>query len=174
GDPSLPQVRAGDRPTVTERNSRDRDLDEALVRNPNLPDVTRKPQTTDTTTAQGDNVTQTSGTGETVTRTEYSLVPTDPHPPSLNKNAVITFPENTDSLARRMYYLQLGVYKTRDEADRVMRANPTYPMEIVTAQVGSATVYKVVVGPLKRDESGTVLYLFKANGYRDAFIRYME
>jgi hypothetical protein len=35
-------------------------------------------------------------------------------------------------------------------------------------------MYKVLLGPLGRDESGSVLYSVRARGYKDAFLRKNE
>jgi hypothetical protein len=48
----------------------------------------------------------------------------------------------------------------------------TYPITVFSAvDSGTARQYKVMVGPLNQDESGVLLAIFRARGYRDAFIR---
>jgi hypothetical protein len=93
-----------------------------------------------------------------------------------DKTSTDTLPtwDTATDYTKNYYYLQLGVFSSQGTAEKILRANPTYPMMIVTGRAADANVYKVVVGPLKRDETGTVLYLFKARGYRDAFLRYVE
>jgi len=47
-------------------------------------------------------------------------------------------------------------------------------MNVVATQTGSKKIYKVLIGPLNKDESGAVLYWFKAKGHRDAFLKYIR
>jgi len=35
----------------------------------------------------------------------------------------------------------------------------------------AAAPYKLMIGPLNEDESGTLLYTFTSQGFRDAFVR---
>ena len=67
------------------------------------------------------------------------------------------------------HYLQLGVYSSvgsaRTTADRF---SPVYPVVVLNQD---NALYKVLVGPLSPDESGALLLNFRAQGYRDAFIR---
>jgi hypothetical protein len=50
----------------------------------------------------------------------------------------------------------------------------TYEVIVLAADSGGRLFYKVLVGPLNRDESGTLLYQFRARGFKDAFVRYVE
>jgi hypothetical protein len=47
-------------------------------------------------------------------------------------------------------------------------------VEILPANAGAVPLFKVLIGPLNRDESGTLLYQFRARGFRDAFVQYVE
>jgi hypothetical protein len=40
----------------------------------------------------------------------------------------------------------------------------------VVAASATDPIFKVVIGPLNRDESGTLLYRFRASGFPDAFL----
>jgi hypothetical protein len=81
----------------------------------------------------------------------------------------------TESLPARSYFLQLGAYSTRGLAENLARELVrTYAVAILPVASGSRLIYKVLVGPLNRDESGTLLYQFRARGFRDAFIKYVE
>jgi hypothetical protein len=77
------------------------------------------------------------------------------------------------SLARGSYYVQIGVYGTNDSLDGAVKGfRSTYPLAVekVVAKGGSEA-YRLYVGPLSRDESGTALYRIKSMGYRDAFVK---
>ena len=81
------------------------------------------------------------------------------------------------SLARKSFYLQLGAYSTLGLAEKLasqVSAYARYTVEILPATSGAAPLYKVLIGPLNRDESGTLLYQFRARGFRDAFVQYVE
>jgi cell division septation protein DedD len=72
----------------------------------------------------------------------------------------------------RTYFVQLGAYS--DEAlARSLEAtySKNYPIEVAMATSGKRGIFRVLVGPLSKDESGTVLYWFRARGFRDAFVR---
>lgn len=157
----LPRVKEAERPEILQRSDvagRDKkEADLALV--PAEPKAVIKPKMdnhTTTITVVPDHT--------TTTRVE----------PDHTSTVTTTVWDTTTDYTRNFYYLQVGVFSSRDTAEKILRANPTYPMMIVSGKNDTATVYKVVVGPLKRDETGTVLYLFKARGYRDAFLRYIE
>ncbi|MBN1838231.1 MAG: SPOR domain-containing protein, partial [Spirochaetales bacterium] len=81
-------------------------------------------------------------------------------------------------LAREAYYLQLGAYSSRSLAERLAgeigEIGPNYEVSIQPAEHRNRTIYKVLIGPLNTDESGTLLYLFRARGFRDAFLRHVE
>ncbi|MBN2352136.1 MAG: hypothetical protein JXD23_06150 [Spirochaetales bacterium] len=156
----LPNVQGPEKPdlmTRTEPSGKDKkSVDLALVpTNPNPPK--KRMETRTVVTTQPDHTTQT-------TTVE----------PDKNTTVTTTVWDNTAAYSKNYYYLQLGVFTTREAAEKILRAYPTYPMAIVSGKADNANVFKVVVGPLKRDETGTVLYLFKARGYRDAFLRYIE
>ncbi len=72
----------------------------------------------------------------------------------------------------RTFFVQLGAY--RDEAlARSLEAtySRNYPIEVAMTGSGTRGIFRVLVGPLSKDESGTVLYWFRARGFRDAFVR---
>jgi hypothetical protein len=81
------------------------------------------------------------------------------------------------TLVRKSFYLQLAAYSTRSLAEKLASQVSTYArysVEILPSTAGAAPLYKVLIGPLNRDESGTLLYQFRARGFRDAFIQYVE
>ena len=77
----------------------------------------------------------------------------------------------TGKLSSSSYYLQLAAYQELETAKRLAaKLIPRYPVTIYTGE-GETFPYKVMVGPLREDESGALLYSFTARGYRDAFLR---
>jgi hypothetical protein len=162
--PRLPEARGREKPDVLQRadvQGRDKkSVDLALV--PAEPKTVVKPR--------GETRTTTITVVPDKTRPDTATIKVEPD----TTGPVITTIWDTTDYSKNFYYLQLGVFASRDTAEKILRANPTYPMMIQSGRSDNATVYKVVVGPLKRDETGTVLYLFKARGYRDAFLRYIE
>jgi len=83
----------------------------------------------------------------------------------------------TLSLMRRSFYLQLGAYSTRGLAEKLARevsSYARYTVAVLPSSAGARPLYKVLIGPLNRDESGTLLYQFRARGFRDAFLQYIE
>jgi len=78
----------------------------------------------------------------------------------------------TKVLSEDSYYLQIGVYREEYSAlDLAGRLGVTYPVTVLVSESPDTLNYKVMVGPLKQDESGAVLYSFKSTGYPDAFLR---
>ena len=78
-------------------------------------------------------------------------------------------------LERKRHYLQLGAFKEKNSAlNAAGKLERGYPVTILTDSGGAGTSYKLLVGPLTADESGILLYNFRAGGYSDAFIRRIE
>jgi hypothetical protein len=70
------------------------------------------------------------------------------------------------------FYVQLGAYATQEVAQGLAgRLVPTYPVVVLAPSSGDKQMYKVLVGPLNKAESGTLLPMFKFRGFRDAFVR---
>jgi hypothetical protein len=70
------------------------------------------------------------------------------------------------------YYLQIGAYTVPATAQVAVDAlSATYPMAVLPIDSRGTTVYRVLVGPLEQDETGTLLMWLRAKGYRDTFIR---
>jgi hypothetical protein len=70
------------------------------------------------------------------------------------------------------FYLQLAAFGTEQTArDLAAKLAPTYPALVLTPGGAGSSVYKVVIGPLNRAESGTLLLWFRYRGYPDAFLR---
>jgi len=81
----------------------------------------------------------------------------------------------SEILPSSSYFVQIGAYSTRNLAEKLAGGLPqTYSVTILPASSGGRQFYKVLVGPLNVDESGTLLYQFRSRGFKDAFIQYVE
>lgn len=70
------------------------------------------------------------------------------------------------------YYLQLGAYSSRETAGRAVSSLPPgYPVAVLPAPSGDRTTFRLLIGPILEDESGMMLYFFRARGFRDAYVR---
>ncbi len=78
----------------------------------------------------------------------------------------------TGKLKDGAYYLQLGAYSeeyaARGFADTLA---DKFPVTVYVSKEKDKADYKVMVGPLKEDEGGALLFNFRAMGYKDAFLR---
>jgi hypothetical protein len=78
-------------------------------------------------------------------------------------------------LQQQRHYLQLGAYREKNSAiSAAGRLEEGYPVTIFSDAAGETVSYKLLLGPLTSDESGILLYNFRAGGYSDAFIRRIE
>lgn len=81
----------------------------------------------------------------------------------------------SEILPSSSYFVQLGAYSTRGLAEKLAgNFTQTYSVTILPASSRGRQFYKVLVGPLNVDESGTLLYQFRSRGFKDAFIQYVE
>jgi len=81
----------------------------------------------------------------------------------------------SEILPSSTYFVQIGAYSTRSLAEKLAgNLTQTYSVTILPASSGGRQFYKVLVGPLNVDESGTLLYQFRSRGFKDAFIQYVE
>jgi rare lipoprotein A (peptidoglycan hydrolase) len=70
------------------------------------------------------------------------------------------------------YFLQLAAYGSEKGAqDLAATLTPTYPTLVVSPQGAGTQVYRVVIGPLNKAESGTLLTWFRYRGFPDAFLK---
>ncbi len=77
----------------------------------------------------------------------------------------------TTSLDTESYYIQLAVYSDVSYVERVVGSlSDIYPVTVFRSE-GAKPLYKVMLGPLSKDESGSLLFAFRTRGYPDAFIR---
>ena len=77
------------------------------------------------------------------------------------------------TIAKADYYLQLGAYMNEGQAKSVAASLPSsYPVSIVGPESPARPMFRIVLGPLNKAESGTLLYWFRDRGFPDAFIKY--
>jgi rare lipoprotein A (peptidoglycan hydrolase) len=70
------------------------------------------------------------------------------------------------------FFLQLAAYGTEKNArDLAAKLAPTYPAIVLAPSSPKSSVFKVVIGPLNRAESGTLLTWFRYRGFPDAFVK---
>ncbi len=85
---------------------------------------------------------------------------------------VASLPRLSGKKNNATFYVQLGAYETergaQDIAEHIVQ---TYPVVVLAPSETGKQMYKVLVGPLNKAESGTLLPLFKFRGFRDAFVR---
>ena len=78
-------------------------------------------------------------------------------------------------LQQQKHYLQLGAFKEKNSAIKAAgKLDAAYPVTILTDEATAGVSYKLLLGPLSADESGIMLFNFRAGGYSDAFIRRIE
>ena len=78
----------------------------------------------------------------------------------------------TTQLEKGAFYLQLGVYNEAFSAkDFAATLSGYYPVTVLVTAKPDKSRYKVMVGPLNQDEGGSLLFNFRARGYKDAFLR---
>ena len=124
---------------------------------------------------------------EEVDETEYEsklvLVPSGPKPPAENIvpdsrvadeiSDTATDNELTENeiiLEKDSYYLQIGAFRDLYSAENLKKTiNVDYPVFVY--KTGENGIYKVMAGPLKKDEKGAALYQVRIKGIKDAFIR---
>jgi hypothetical protein len=95
---------------------------------------------------------------------------TAPQTSQVPLQAQTTAPQTAVKLAKG-FYVQLGAFAAEKVAkDLAASLTPTYPTLIVPPPAGSR-VYRVVIGPLNKAESGTLLTWFRVRGFPDAFLK---
>ena len=85
---------------------------------------------------------------------------------------VSTLPRLKGKRNAATFYVQVGAYATQEVAQSLaVSLVKIYPVVLLTPASSEKQMYKVLVGPLNRAESGTLLPVFKFRGFRDAFVR---
>jgi cell division protein FtsN len=171
-----PEVEQKEKPDVEEVANAQKSKEEIILGELNTPNVEQKekPSLEDVNKVN------------TPEQTELALVPTNPRPPSKETITETTQQTTTHEippevevttstvLLKNKYYCQIGAYQKQDIAEKVAKTYTSYPTNVVATQTGNTRMYKVLIGPLNKDESGAVLYWFRAKGHRDAFLKYIK
>ena len=113
----------------------------------------------------------------------YFLTPSDFRPPVVPEEAaeeeiIPVYVERDvleDQIATQLKngssYIQLGAYSSAEIVYSEMESIASrYPMIVWTDGMGDETVYKLLIGPLTSDETGVLVYRFRAGGYPDLFL----
>ncbi len=113
----------------------------------------------------------------------YFLTPSDFRPPvapveTAEEEIVPVYVERdvledqiADQLKNGSSYIQLGAYTSAEIVYSEMESIASrYPMIVWTDKVDKETVYKLLIGPLTSDETGVLVYRFRAGGYPDLFL----
>lgn len=75
-------------------------------------------------------------------------------------------------VAKAIYFLQLAAFANEKQArDLAASLSTQYPTSVTQPESEGVQVYRVLVGPLNKAESGTLLYWFRRRGYPDAFLK---
>lgn len=70
------------------------------------------------------------------------------------------------------YYIQIGAYKSQSSLDAATRKlGEGFPVTVETSKSGKASVYRLFIGPLGRDETGVALVKIRSLGFKDAFLK---
>ncbi len=123
------------------------------------------------TPAQGETAAAPSAATPPATTPEQpASVPENPR--ASGAQVVASLPRLPGSRDAATFYVQLGVYATEAGAQNIaQRIMETYPVVVLAPPESGKQIYKVLVGPLNKAESGTLLPLFRFRGFRDAFVR---
>jgi len=115
----------------------------------------------------------------------YFLTPSDFRPPTgpvtvkedteeivpvlVDRNSLEKFIVN--QLKNGSSYIQLGAYSSPESVYAEITAiADRYPMVVWTETGKNGTLYKLLIGPLTRDETGVLSYRFRSTGYADLFL----
>ncbi len=116
----------------------------------------------------------TNGTGKVVTETVITLVPTEMQPPVLTKEQIEKTAETVE-LAKNSYFIQIGSFTDKAVAMAMkVKYGDTYPVIVYSPDTSKLKIYNVLIGPLNKPESDTLFFRFKANGIKDAFVKYVR
>ena len=74
--------------------------------------------------------------------------------------------------ASTRFYVQLAAYAAEPLASGLAASlSATYPMVVLAPAATGGKIYRVLVGPLNKAESGTLLRWFRNRGFPDAFVK---
>ncbi|MDA3812446.1 MAG: hypothetical protein PF518_19180 [Spirochaetaceae bacterium] len=124
---------------------------------------------------------------ETPANVIYFLTPGDFRPPpqtvekkeKIKEKTIVALPveksEIDDMIVRELRnggsYLQLGIYGSVEVLySHIEKINKSYPSIVLTMGDENNQLYKLLIGPISRDEKGIILTRFRSQGYEDAFL----
>ena len=94
-----------------------------------------------------------------------------PEPVIVEEPPPVEDPAAAERLEPGGYYVQLGAFRSREGAGRLVAGiEPRYPTTVVATQTNGEPLYRVYLGPLAEDEAGAALYTARRRGYQDAFV----
>ncbi|MGP1595255.1 MAG: SPOR domain-containing protein, partial [Treponema sp.] len=100
----------------------------------------------------------------TGTQTPVPVAPEMPQPSSGKPAAA--------PLEKGAYYIQVAYYTSDENVQSFQkRFAQHYPVTVEKLPSSSEPIYKVYIGPLKKDERGATLETFRKLGFKDAFIK---
>jgi len=78
-----------------------------------------------------------------------------------------------EGMVKGSYYVQIGLFGSEEALRQAIGAvGKQFPILYERVDAGKGKIlYRLYVGPIKRDESGIVLTKVKALGYRDAVLK---
>ncbi len=117
--------------------------------------------------------TETPKTETPKTAVSVALVPAEKQPSKAASGSKSTDKTAAPSpLSKADFFLQLGAYANERQAKSVASSLPaSYPVNIVGPESPSKPIFRIVLGPLNKAESGTLLYWFRDRGFPDAFVK---
>ncbi len=78
-----------------------------------------------------------------------------------------------DELSADSYYLQVSAHRSVEAAVRTVRSlEQRYPLAVTEHGEGEERLFRILVGPVNRDERGALLIDLRSLGFRDAFVRH--
>ncbi|MFP4644373.1 MAG: SPOR domain-containing protein [Spirochaetales bacterium] len=77
-----------------------------------------------------------------------------------------------DELSADSYYLQVSAHRSVEAAVRTVRSlESRYPLAVTEHSDGDRRLFRILVGPINRDERGALLIDLRSMGFPDAFVR---
>jgi len=109
---------------------------------------------------------------ETKQKPVETAIPETVQKPVVASNPTTSLPVKAGTLKAGEFYLQLAAYATESIAQETIKSlSATYPVGVLPPAEKGKPLYRVVVGPLNKSESGTLLNWFKYRGFPDAFLK---
>jgi len=105
--------------------------------------------------------------------------PAAPHPVKTAPSASIAAVEHRSApmapstlMEAGKCYIQIGAYTSYASLEAAtQKLNGAFAVTVETGKSGTASLYRLFIGPLGRDETGVALVQVKSLGFRDAFLK---